>query len=76
MKIHLTMSVLAATASVLASLGSAVWVGSAKNKELDRLKVDVGEVMASDGEQNKTLSRLDERTQLILDTVKRIEDRR
>lgn len=76
MKIHLTMSVLAATASVLASLSSAVWVGSAKNKELDRLKVDVGEVMASDGEQNKTLSRLDERTQLILDTVKRIEDRR
>lgn len=76
MKVNLTLSVIAAVASFLASIGGATWFAAAKNNDLDHLRHDVERVVAADSEQEKTLSKLDERTVLILDSVRRIEERR
>jgi hypothetical protein len=75
MKVDLTLSIIAGAATTLASVGSAIWFGSSRSSDIDRLKVDVDTVMQSDFDQGKTLSRLDERTALILDSVRRIEQR-
>ena len=75
MRVNLTLSLIAAAASALASVGSAIWFGSARSSDIDHLKVDVDTVLKSDFDQGKTLSRLDERTALILESVRRIEQR-
>lgn len=75
-RVQLSASILAAIASCLMSVGSAVWFTSAASNDISRLKVDVEAVKVSDGEQGKTLTRLDERSIIILDTVRRIEERR
>lgn len=75
MQINLTLSIVAAACSAVASLGSALWFGSSRSSDIDHLKIDVDAVLKSDAEQGKTLSRLDERTNLILESVRRIEQR-
>ncbi|CAB4163632.1 hypothetical protein UFOVP806_33 [uncultured Caudovirales phage] len=75
MKINLTLSIVAAVCSAAASLGSALWFGSSRSSDIDHLKVDVDMVLESDRQQGNTLSRLDERTGLILESVRRLEQR-
>jgi cytochrome oxidase Cu insertion factor (SCO1/SenC/PrrC family) len=76
MKVQLSLSLVAAVASFVMSGASALWFTSSKNTEMTRMKSDVEAVVKSDDEQGRTLTRLDERTIIILDTVRRLEERR
>lgn len=76
MKIQLSLTLAATVASFLMSGASALWFTSAKSHEITRLKSDVEAVVRSDDEQGKTLTRLDERSILILESVRRLEERR
>ena len=76
MKIQLSLPLIATVASFLMSGASALWFTSSKSTELTRLKEDVESVSKSDAVQSSTLSKLDERTVLILAAVRRLEERR
>jgi hypothetical protein len=61
---------------ILSALGSTayvLWVTSAKASEIDVAKREILVLQDSDRQQSAILNRLDERTMMILETLRRIE---
>lgn len=61
---------------ILSSLGSAVyvvWMTSAKASDIEVAKREIQALQVSDTQQSAVLNRLDERTLMILDSLRRIE---
>lgn len=61
---------------ILSSLGSTayvVWVASAKASDIDVAKREIISLQESDRQQSAVLNRLDERSMMILDSLRRME---
>lgn len=62
---------------ILSSLGSAayvVWVTSAKASDIEVAKREILSLQESDKQQSAVLNRLDERSLMILDSLRRMEN--
>lgn len=59
-------AILSIIGSALATGAAVTWLASAKAADIDTAKADIQELKASDKSKTDTLSRLDERTVMIL----------
>lgn len=69
-KVNLTW--LTATASALGAWASVVWIASSKASDIEVAKTEILELKASDKQQSAVLNRLDERTSMVLETLKEL----